>query len=160
MVHVVGQTALVGPTSFRTIFAPFFIGLGVAGLALALGFLLDTYVIGRITCGVGTSVVSCESSPAFSSAIGLIIACVVSLVLLVRQRVYRPLLVMLASLAVLWGIGATWPHTMNLFGIILAIVAGGLVFSLLSWLAQIRNFVISVVLIVVTVIALRMMIML
>jgi hypothetical protein len=160
MVYVVGQTAPVGPTSFRTILAPFFIGLGVAALALGLGYLLDAYVIGRITCGVGTSVVSCESSPAFSSAIGLIIACVVSLVLLVRQRVYRPLLVMLAALAVLWGIGASWPAAMNLLGISLAVVAGGLVFSLFSWLAQIRNFIISIVCIIAVVIALRMMIML
>jgi uncharacterized membrane protein len=78
---------------------------------------------------------------------------------LIRLRVYRPLLVVLASAVSLWGIaGMAWGLTWYL-GALVAAVMYLLAYGLYAWVARTRMFLIALAVTVVLVVVVRLALM-
>lgn len=161
MVKVLGQEEpIAGSISWKLLIPLVITGLAVGALTLLGVYLLNQYVVGQIACQVGSSLIDCSDAPSFSSGIALIVTTIAGLIVMVRRRVYRPLLVAIATLVSLWGIGASWPEQLTIFSGLLVIAATALVYALIGWFALIRNFLISLAAIVVSVVVIRILIML
>ncbi len=128
----------------------------VAGLLVwAIGFLFDRFVFDMYFCQNEISA-QCASAKNYSAvAAGLIVA-LAALGGLVRVRVYRPLLVLIASFLSLWGLaqlswGLEWSTGLPVMMLLYA-----LAFGLYTWVARIREFWVSLIIVVLLVVAVRL----
>ncbi len=132
-----------------------FVGLGVGIVTWLLQLAFSKYVFGPIMCNDGSQA-SCGSVDSYASIGATIIGAAGGLVALVRIRVYRPLLVVLAAVISLWGLFAItgsmmWTATLSLFAVLHAGTYG-----LFVWLARIRSFLITIVTTVIAVVLIRL----
>lgn len=133
------ETAVVMQSWRRVL--PTLLSGAIVGLVTWVGtFLLSEYVIGPIACRVGSSLISCSDNAAVSSNVALIVAGVVALGLLVRQRVLRPLLVVLAAVASLWGLGSWLSNDAWYLSLVLSVVLSALVYAVFAWFSELRRF--------------------
>lgn len=128
----------------------------IAGLVTwGLTIVLDTYIYKAILCNNDTAV-QCASSYQYATTTATIIGAAVGLFGLVRLHVFRPLLIVIASYVALWGLlqlvqPLTWYWE--------AVAVAGLyalAFGLLGWLARIKRFYITAILVIITVVVVRL----
>jgi hypothetical protein len=123
-----------------------------------LAYILNQYVIGMIACRTGSSIISCSDAPTVSAVVALIFASVAGLTLLVRRRIFRPLLVVLSAILTLWGISGSWLAAHTLVDFLLTVVVTSLVYVVFAWFAKVRQFWISLAISIVLVVIFRVMI--
>ena len=128
------------------------IGLGVG--AWVLSELIRRVILVPLFCGDPNSMV-CVNSHDFSANSAAIIAVVAGLMGLVRLSVYRPLLIVIAALVSLWGLGAwttslSWYESLAWFVILYA-----LCYFAFAWLVRLQSFVPTIVALVVAVLLIR-----
>lgn len=137
--------------------------VGIAGLltgllTMALYVIIDTYIFSPTLCSelnVGTG--RCDDKLLYASGVAMVVAALPVLIYFVRQRVYRPLLVVLLSVVSLWGV-PTFIGTLTIFpAIALTVVIFGLTYALFAWLVQVRNFVVALILSIVVVFVIRLL---
>lgn len=129
---------------------------GVAGLIIwLLGLLLNTYVFDVYFCQ-GDISSQCGSAKNYAAAAAGIVGGVAALGGLVRLRVYRPLLVVIASLASTWGVVQLCWSLGWFTAAVVAIVLYALAFGLFSWVSRIREFWITLLVMVLLVVAVRL----
>lgn len=131
------------------------VGLGVGVITWLLQLILAKYVFGPIMCH-DTVQASCSAVTNYANISAGFLAAAAGLVLLVRLRVYRPLLVAIAALIALWGLytitdGMVWIAALSLFAVLTAATYG-----LFTWLARIRSFLISLITIVIALVLIRL----
>jgi uncharacterized protein (DUF486 family) len=131
-------------------------GAIVGALTWVLAYLLTEYVLGMIACRTGSSIVSCSDAGFVSAVIGLILASVAGLTILVRRRIFRPLLVVLAAGISLWGVNGSWLEERSVFSLILSVIITALVYLVFAWFAKIRQFWIALIISVLLVIIFRL----
>lgn len=141
----------------RTLVQIFLTGLGVGVLIWGLTWLLDRYAVAPLTCGTTTLAASCQSA-VFAGHIATIIAMIAGVLALVRFGVFRPLLIGLAALVSLWGamtwlLGFEWYIALPTVAVLYA-----LAYSVFAWLSRIRNFVVTLIAIVLVVVVCRVVI--
>lgn len=126
-------------------------------LTMALYVLLDRYVFTPTLCSdmnAGTG--RCDNRLLFSSGVALVVAAFPVLFYFVNQRIYRPLLVVIVSIAALWNV----PLLIGELSLSVAILVAGLLFAgiylLMAWLVQVRNFLVALGLSVIVVVVLRL----
>lgn len=129
-----------GDTSWRQLQSAAWIGAGAGVLTWILSYLLANYVVGQVACRLGTSLIQCSDTAYVSGILALILVGILALILTVRQRLYRPLFVILASTLVLWGIGGSWLVGMGYLGFLLTVLISALVYSTMTWFSTVRNF--------------------
>lgn len=132
------------------------IGVGLVTGLLCWGLLglLDTYVFKAIFC---QAVINdqCSVSTQYASVAANILATGIAVFALVKLQVFRPLLVGLGTIISLWGLWSTvallpWWVAMLLYGALFA-----LAYVVFMWMARIRSFGMSLVIMVVLVVAVR-----
>ncbi len=126
--------------------------LGV--IAWGLAPLLDTYIFSRLCQGAES--VKCASSFEYASAAAGIIAAALGLFTLVKLRVFRSLLVVLAATSCLWGLQTSlhaWSWQLALLASLLLYM---IAYSAFAWLVRIRSFALSVISIVVLIVVVRL----
>lgn len=136
--------------------------IGVVALGAIAGFLmwmfgglLNRFVFDPYLCqnAIGDQCVSAVNYAAILS--GLFVGAI-SLVGLIRLRVYRPLLVVLASFMALWGVvQLTWGMS-TLTGILVIALLYGIAFGVFTWIARLREFWISLILTILLVVVVRL----
>lgn len=138
------DSTFVIPMVRSDLISVFLLGAGIGFLVWALGTLLDRYLFGAYFCqsDVGSQ---CGSSDNYAALMAGVVGGIVALAGLVRLRVYRPLLIVGASMLSAWGVAqiswdSSWP-----VGILTACLFYGLAFSTYSWIARIREFWIALV---------------
>lgn len=129
------------------------LGAGVGFMVWVIGMVLDRFVFGAYFCQNDIS--NCASSRNYAATFAGVIAAVFALGGLIRLLVYRPLLVVIASFLSMWGIaqiswGLTW-----WIGLVIMILLYSVAMGIFSWLARIREFWISFVLIVALIVIVR-----
>lgn len=131
-----------------------FIGLIIGLLAPLVGGLLATYFIEPVFCSSADAFSICATGGNFAFNISTILLAVVAIVILARLRVYRPLLIAVATAAALWGLkkylDGLQPNIFEYyiwFGILYA-----LSYLVFFWLLRIRNFAISAVAVLITIV--------
>ncbi len=128
----------------------------VTGLVIwGLGLVLNRYVFDVYLCQSELSS-QCASAKNYSAVVATIIGGIAALVGLIRLRVYRPLLVLIASVLSLWGVVQIGWNLELFTGLVIAVLLYGLAFGLYSWIARIREFWISLLVIILLVVAVRL----
>ena len=131
----------------------------IAGVVTWIGtFILSEYVIGPIACRVGSSLVGCSDNGVVSANVALIIAGIVALGLLVRQRTLRPLLVVLAAVATLWGLGSWVSEDVGYISLILTVILSALVYAVFAWFSELRRFWVALAVTIALVLLFRLLV--
>lgn len=129
---------------------------GIAGLLVwGLGFLLNRFVFDAYLCQNEVSN-QCAYAKNYAAGLAALIVSFGALGALVRFRVYRPLLVLIAAVLSTWGVvQLSWNFTWYL-GVLVAILMYALAFGAFSWVARIRDFWITLIVAVVLVLIVRL----
>lgn len=129
----------------------------VAGLITAgVFYLLNTYIFGAVLCRGAAE--SCGQAPLYSSIVAIIIGAISGIVGLTRVGIYRPLLVVVASTISLWGLHDYLANTAWYLGLIAFALLFACAYLLFSWIARIRSFIVSAIVMVVLIVAVRLVI--
>ncbi len=136
------------------------IGAAITGLFVGIvGWLvsmaIQAWIIEPIFCRSAQTFNVCSNGGTIAWTVALIIVSIVGLLSLVRTGVFRPLLVVLATLIALWGVSAwlgplTWWQALLWHGVLFA-----LAYSLFAWVARIQSFLLSLVVTIVLIIIAR-----
>ena len=153
--EIVEQTI---PMSYRDLLSVGILGAAVGLVTWVVGYLLNRYVFDAFFCQNAESS-QCAYADDYAAAVALVLGSVAALVGLIRLRVYRPLLIVLASAFSLWGLlqiswGMAWYA-----GLIVAVLLSLLAYGLYAWVARIRVFWIAILATVLLVVAVRLAIM-
>ena len=130
-------------------------GLIVGVVTWVLRVVLEKYVFGPIMCNEEVAG-SCRQAVSYTNVSATILGAAAGLVILVRLRVYRPLLVALAACIALFGLYTVTDTMMWALGLVLFAVLHGITYGLFTWLTRIRLFVICLIAIIVAVVLIRL----
>ena len=126
---------------------------GVVGWLLYLG--IANYFIQPVFCENAATFAVCRNGGTIAWVSAHVIVLAGAVAVLARFAVYRPLLVVLAVLAALWGAHA-WLGTMPWYmGVAWQALLFGLAFAVFGWVARAANFVLAAVLLILLVILAR-----
>jgi hypothetical protein len=119
-----------------------------------LSLVIERYILAPVLCG-GTQVLQCASITQYAESAASIIGGGVGLFFLVRLQIFRPLLVVVAVTASLWGIIGQ-ASLLPWYGIGLStVLLYASAYALFMWVARIRSFAMVVIVYVVLVAAVR-----
>lgn len=131
------------------------LGAAVGLVVWGLGMIFNRFIFDVYFCQ-GEVVRQCANARDYSVAVASFIGGIAALAGLIRLRVYRPLLVLIASVISTWGlVQLSWDFGW-FTGLLVVAVMYALTFAAFSWLARVREFFISLALIVILVIAMRL----
>lgn len=135
----------------RTLIVGALVGIIVWGLS----WLLNKGVFTPLMCHthVGSK---CTLTPLYSGIAAEIIAAVIGLIALVRQRIFRPLLVVLAATITLWGLIGDLTGTVWYASLVACIITYALAYAVFMLLARIRLLLLSIVAMVVLFVVTRL----
>lgn len=129
-------------------------GLIVGLITWLLTYLLQQFILQAIFCN-SVQAENCSNSIVYAGNIAAVIMTIVGLTVLVKLSVFRPLLIVLATMVSLWGM-AGWLAGLSL---VETIIFSGLLYAICyaayTWLARIRNAVVMIIVVVVVAIATR-----
>jgi hypothetical protein len=143
--------------SWRSLMIVFLIGTAVGLLTYALYIPLTKFVFEPILCGNDSvALVRCGTETSFASAIAIVLGSMVGLIFLVRERIFRPLLVILAAALSLWGLLIIITSLPFLVGLLVTAVVFGIGYATFAWFAQSSNLITSLITITLVIIATRL----
>lgn len=141
-----------------SIMQAFIVGLLAGGIGWLLTIFFRDIVIKNIFCRTTDMFSVCSNGGTIAWTVATIIVVTASIFALMRVNVYRPLLVVIAVVVALWGVGA-WLLPMVWW---MALLWNGLIFGLayatFSWLASHEKFILSLILVVAVVVVARLFI--
>ena len=127
----------------------------IAGLAaFVLYALLNKFVFGAVLCRA-ESTGDCSQAPAYSMIVAIIISTIAGVANLARLRIYRPLLVGLASAISLWGLQTLASGFAWYWAVLVFVALFTLAYAAFAWVARLRNFILALVVTVVLVVLAR-----
>lgn len=139
----------------QTLARVFLYGLIVGVVTYFLFVIVEQLVFEPVLCREGATLAKCESKDEISAGVAIILGSFGGLTFLVRERVYRPIMVVLGVALSLWGI-------FSLIGglpFILAVAVIGILFAtaytVFAWLTQPTSLVISITGVVIAVVLAR-----
>lgn len=133
------------------------LGLGVGVLVWGLTNLLGMYVFHPLMCKEG-AMSTCGSVSQYSEIIATILASMLGLFILVRQQIFRPLLVVIACAVSLWGIIGYMVVLFPWYGVLLgAALLYGVGYGAFMWILRIRFFWLAVALVVALIVGVRLL---
>lgn len=131
------------------------LGLMVGLLVWALSYVFDQYVFQAVLCH-GNSSNQCASASQYGGALASILASGIGLFGLMKLQVFRPLLVVLTTVVGLWNL----PDALNLlplYGVALACAfLFALAYGTFTWVARLRSFVPTIIIMIALVVAIRL----
>ncbi|NCU30307.1 hypothetical protein EOL73_00570 [Candidatus Saccharibacteria bacterium] len=149
-------TARIYSIGLSGVLRPFLIGIGVGMLGWLLTLFFKNVVVASLFCRSADTFSLCSSGGTIAWDIAYIILALVSVFVLMRTNMHRPLLVVVAAVAALWGIGA-WLMPMFWWqGMLWSGLLFGLAYALFSWLASHTIFVVSLVSSIVAVVVIHL----
>ena len=129
----------------------------IVGVATWLFTLLVRQVVMvPLFCGDPTNG-ACVDATSIAGYVATIIGGVIGLMALVRFGAFRPLLIVIAAIISLWGLGG-WTSSLPWFtALAWSVILYSLVYTAVAWFARIRPFVPAVVVVVVVVVFARIL---
>ena len=131
-----------------------FTGLGVGIIITLLYFLLNTFVFGAVLCRP-QSTVDCSQAPNYAMIVAIILGTIGGVANLARIRIYRPLMVGIASAVALWGLHSITSGMAWYWMLLCVAVLFALAYAAFTWVARIRSFILALVVTVVLVVIAR-----
>jgi hypothetical protein len=146
---------IVIPMGVQQLLRIVIIGAGIGLITWGLTFLLDGQVFKSIACRSGAPM-QCASSLDYASAVAGVVGAALGLLVLVKLQVFRSLLVVLAVSVSMWGIQSTVHLLPWQYGLLTSIALFAVAYGLFAWLARIRSFLMTVVIMIVLIVAMRL----
>lgn len=132
------------------------LGLAAGALVVLLGELLQRFFINPVFCQNASGGTVCGPDGLAGFYVSTVLVAVLSVIALVRFVIFRPLLIAVGAAVALWGIKEPLSN-LNLFEYgFWAAVLYALTYVLLYWLLRARNFIVSLVMVLVAVLVLRL----
>lgn len=121
-------------------------GAAMALVLWGLSVFFSVFIVDPITCGVNGSSQACVQSLRIGTGLADIITALLALVLAIRYGMHRPILVTLASVAMilnlaLWVNGIDWIEAIGW-----CVLVGALVFLLYYWINRMQRIAVAIVL--------------
>jgi hypothetical protein len=142
--------------SVRSAVAVFLYGLGVGLVTYGLYLVLERFIFDPILCRESTAIVDCDSTTTVAAGMAIVIGSILGLVLLVRERIYRPMLAILGVGLSLWGVFTLVAGLPLVIAAIIIALLYGVAYALFSWLSQPANLVVSVAAVLVVAVLARL----
>ena len=132
---------------------------GLTGLIASILYIIfDRFILSDTFCStVGAATAGCASKTGYVAAFAIVFANLAGLFTLVSQRIYRPLLVVLFTVASLWGVMQVVVTLPLVQMIIVNILLFGVAYAAFGWLARVRNFFVALVVGLIALIVLRLL---
>lgn len=144
----------VVPMFGREVLTVFLSGV-LAGALIGIGYyLLNNFVFSAVMCREGAAG-SCGDAPGYAMTVSMIIGGLAGLITLAQVRVYRPLLIVLATAVSLWSFHLLIGEMVWYWGLLTLAILFGLTYTLFAWIVRLRSFVAAVVLAVLIVLLIR-----
>jgi hypothetical protein len=128
-----------------------FTGVTIGILYVGITALLQQYVIEPLYCRSVVDSAICTNSLSVAGNVASILVALAALGLFVRLRVYRPIVIVVATAVLLWGL-SSWTAGLNGFEIVASsAILYGLAYLMVSWVCRYKNtipVIVSVLLIV------------
>lgn len=157
VINATPQPLAYVPTTRNEVIKVVALGL-IAGLAVPfLSMLIASYVIDPIFCKAGENTFNvCATGGIVANHIAAIIVAIVSFIILTQWTVYRALLLVIAVTIAMWGLkkyadpltSGPWLEYYLFFSLL-----HGLAFTFFYWILRVRNFIVSLILTVLAVVA-------
>jgi len=130
------------------------------GAALAVVFWLLTLLIGRfivepLVCRQIVDATMCNDATPLAGKIATIFTAVLGIVVMVRMRIARPIIIAVATAAVLWDLAAWTQGLFWLEGIIWSVLLYALCFALFAWITRYVTLWVTIVVSIVIVLIVR-----
>lgn len=132
------------------------LGLASGALIVFLGELLQRFFINPVLCQNASGGDICGPTGLAGFYVSTVVVSVVSIIILARFGIFRPLLVAVGAAVALWGIKGDIQGVGLLEYAFWVAILYAMTYLLLYWLLRARNFVISLVLVIAAVIVLRL----
>jgi hypothetical protein len=130
-------------------------GVGVGLIVSLVAYVMNVYVFAAVLCRPQAPS-ECGQAPGYAMVVAMVIGAIVAVVTLVRLRVYRPLLVVLAATTSLWGSYVLVSGLVWYWALLIMIVLFGLVYGLFAWICRPRSFILAVVIAVIAAVVIRL----
>ncbi len=132
------------------------LGLAVGAAAWIAGVLVKHAILIPLFCGDPKSAL-CVNDTLTADNIAAVVIAIVGLMGLVRLSVYRPLLIVLAAVISLWGLGS-WAANLEWYeALAWFIVLYALAYIAFAWLVRPRSFPVMIVIVAVAVALVRLL---
>lgn len=142
--------------SVRELLTTILVGAGAGLIAAAITILMNKFVFAAVLCRAD-SAADCANAPMYSMIVGLVIGSIAGLVALAQLRVYRPLLIVVATVVALWGFQTLISGMAWYWALAVMMLLVGLSYGLFAWIARIRSFLLAAVVAVVLVVIVRLL---
>jgi hypothetical protein len=159
MVEVMSDTEpTVKPSVWQNEVSAALSGALVGLITWILSYILSEYVIGQIACKTSSSIIACSDAPGVSAGFALVFASLAGLTFLVQRRIFRPLLVALASAITLWGVTGSWLNDRSFIDALLTVIMTAIVYLVFTWFAKLRQFWVSALISILLIVIFRLLI--
>jgi len=112
------------------------LGLGLGFIAWVITALLTRYVIEPLTCQQVMDAAACVNAPSVAGALSAIVTGLIALLVFIRTGIHRPIVLVVATAALLWSLG-TWTNGLFwLEAIAWSMVLYTLSYSLFNFIAR------------------------
>lgn len=145
----------VVPMTAREFVGILLIGAIVGIVSYGAYYLLHRYVFESAMCLAGQDTNSCQQAPTYAMIVAMVIGAIVALTLLVRARIYRPLLVVVGATIAAWSFNSLFVDVAWYILLIATVILFALCYGLFAWIARLRSFVVAVIVTVVLAAAIR-----
>jgi len=145
------------PATRNEVFKVIALGL-IAGLLVPLfSWLIATYIIQPVFCNTGANAFNiCSSGGVVANHVAAIVVAIAAFIILTQWSVYRALLLIVAVTIAMWGLkkyadpltNGYWLEYYLFFSLL-----HGLAFAFFYWILRLRNFLLSLILTILAVIA-------
>ncbi len=142
--------------SVRTLITVFIYGLIVGLVTCALYAVLERFVFEPVLCREGVALARCESKDEIAAGVAVIIGSFIGLTLLVRERIYRPILAIIGIALSVWGAFSLVAVMPLITAAIVMTLLIATAYALFAWLVQPTSLVISVVAVALVVVLARL----
>lgn len=155
MVEASDPQAAWGTMSWRSVLNIFLVGVLVGLLTYLLYLLLQRFVFEPIMCRDSVALARCDNKDDFASIVALVLGSMLGLVLMVRERVYRPLLASLGIFLSFWTIFIVLANLPWIAVLVISALAFGIGYTLFAWLVQPISLATSLIAVTLAVVAIR-----
>jgi len=120
-----------------------------------LTIIVARYVIDPLACGRAFNAALCVDSTPLAGNIAAILAAVVGVIAMVRIGAARPIVIAVATAALLWDLGAWTDGLFWLEAVAWSVILYAAVFALFAWITRYANLLITIILSVLIVLIIR-----
>lgn len=144
MIEAIDPHAAWATMSVKSVTRIFLYGLAVGLTTFFLYLATERFIFEPVLCRETAALARCESKDEFAAGVAMVLGSFLGLFLLVRERVYRPILAVIGIGVGLWGLLGLAGVLPVLLAAVSVVLLFGLAYVLFAWLVQPTSLLVSV----------------